>query len=170
LAVGGGLGEVLRQFQGSSWWSPDRYGRIFFTWDWPRLPAIWPRKNLNALSRWTRRMSVNASSTIMPAKWPRLACRGDHAMSSLPPWAAWAIVAACPLLGPVIAFLMFFAVVVLDRWITGAREAPALVPVAAGVLGGHLRRRLAWGAPDPVPELVHSGSAVAAPLGSLPPR
>ena len=36
-------------------------------------------------------------------------------MSSLPAWAAWAIVAACPLLGPVIAFLMFLAVVVLDR-------------------------------------------------------
>jgi hypothetical protein len=53
-------------------------------------------------------------------------------MSSLPTWAAWAIVAACPLLGLVIAFLVFSAVAVLDRWITGAREAPAIVPVAAG--------------------------------------
>jgi hypothetical protein len=53
-------------------------------------------------------------------------------MSSLPTWASWAIVAACPLLGLVIAFLMFLAVVVLDRWITEAREAPAIVPVAAG--------------------------------------
>jgi hypothetical protein len=54
-------------------------------------------------------------------------------MSSLPTWAAWAIVAACPLLGPVIAFLEFLAVAGLDRWITGAREAPALVPVAADI-------------------------------------
>jgi hypothetical protein len=88
-------------------------------------------------------------------------------MSSLPTWAAWAIVAACPLLGPVIAFLVFLPVVVLDRWITGAREAPALVPVAAGVLREYLRRRLAWGAPHPARELVHSGPAVAVPRGSL---
>jgi hypothetical protein len=78
-------------------------------------------------------------------------------MSSLPNWAGWVIVAACPLLGPVIAFLVFLAVVVLDRWITGAREAPAIVPVAVGVIGGYLRRRLAWGASNPAPELVHSG-------------
>jgi hypothetical protein len=39
-------------------------------------------------------------------------------MSSLPTWAAWAIVAACPLLGPVIAFLALLAVAVFDRWIT----------------------------------------------------
>jgi hypothetical protein len=57
-------------------------------------------------------------------------------MSSLPTWAAWAIVAACPLLGPVIAFPVFLAVEVLDRWITGAREAPAIVPVAAGEIDG----------------------------------
>jgi len=55
-------------------------------------------------------------------------------MSSLPTWAAWAIVAACPLLGPVIAFLVFLAVAVLDRWITGAREAPVLVPAAASTI------------------------------------
>jgi hypothetical protein len=90
-------------------------------------------------------------------------------MSSLPNWAGWVIVAACPLLGPVIAFLVFLAVVALDRWITGAREAPAIVPVAVGVIGEYFRRRLAWGAPDPTPELVHSEPAVAAPLGSLPP-
>jgi hypothetical protein len=88
-------------------------------------------------------------------------------MSSVPAWAAWAIVAACPLLGLVIAFLMFLAVVVLDRWITGARQAPGLVPVPAGVIGGHLRRRLAWEAPNPVPaELAHSEPAV---LGLSPP-
>jgi hypothetical protein len=87
-------------------------------------------------------------------------------MSSVPAWAAWAIVAACPLLGPVIAFLMFFAVTVLDRWITGAREAPALVPVAAGVLGEYFRRRLSLRAPSSAPKLVHSEPAVAAPPGS----
>jgi hypothetical protein len=52
-------------------------------------------------------------------------------MSSLPVWVGWAIVAVCPLLGPVIAFLVVLAVAVLDRWVTGAREAAALVPVAA---------------------------------------
>jgi len=98
-----------------------------------------------------------------------LACRGDHAMSSLPTWASWAIVAACPLLGPVIAFLVFLAVAVLDRWITGARKAPALVPVVAGVIAGRFRRRLAWAAPDPAPELVHSDPAAASSLGSSPP-
>jgi hypothetical protein len=87
-------------------------------------------------------------------------------MSSLPTWASWAIVAACPLLGPVIAFLVFRAVVVLDRWITEAREAPALVPVAAGVIGGYLRRRLACGTPKARPELVHPEPAVATPPGS----
>jgi hypothetical protein len=63
-------------------------------------------------------------------------------MSSLPTWAAWAIVAACPLLGPVIAFLVVLAVAVLDSWITGAREAPALVPVAASSIARFLRRKL----------------------------
>jgi hypothetical protein len=63
-------------------------------------------------------------------------------MSSLPTWASWAIVAACPLLGPVIAFLVFLAVVVLDRWITGAREDLALVPVAASNMSRFLRRKL----------------------------
>jgi hypothetical protein len=63
-------------------------------------------------------------------------------MSTLPTWASWAIVAACPLLGPVIALLVFLAVVVLDRWITGAREAPTLVPVAASTIARFLRRTL----------------------------
>ena len=67
-------------------------------------------------------------------------------MSSLPSWAAWVIVAVCPLLGPAIAFLVFLVVVVLDNWITGAR-----------------------GAPDPVPELVYSEPAVAVLPGSSPP-
>jgi hypothetical protein len=91
-------------------------------------------------------------------------------MSSLPTWAAWAIVAACPLLGPVIAFLVFLAVTVLDRWITGAREARALVPVAAGVLGDQLGRWRSWAAPHPAPAaLVRSEQVVTGPLGSLPP-
>ena len=84
-------------------------------------------------------------------------------MSSLPTWAAWVIVAACPLL----AFLVFLAVAVLDRWITGAREAPVLVPVASGEIGGQLGRRLAWAASHPAPvPLVHSEPSAAPPLAS----
>ena len=90
-------------------------------------------------------------------------------MSSLPTWAAWAIVAACPLLGPVIAFLVFLPVVVLDRWITGAREAPALVPVAAGVIAGYFRRRSFRRSRRLAPGLAHSDPTVAAPLGTSPP-
>jgi hypothetical protein len=78
--------------------------------------------------------------------------------------------AACPLLGPVIAFLVVLAVAVLDRWITGAKEAPVRVPVPAGVIGEHFRRRLAWGAPRLAPEQVQSEPAVAAPPVALPPR
>jgi hypothetical protein len=58
------------------------------------------------------------------------------------------MVMACPLLGLAIAFLVMFAVAVLDRWVSGAREA----------------------APRPAPELVQSERAVAAPPGSLPTR
>src|ERR1700730_5097980 len=95
-------------------------------------------------------MSVSASSTITRAKWPRSACRGDHAMSSLPTWAAWAIVAACPLLGPAIAVLVGLAVAVLDRWNTGASQGAALVPVAASGIARFLRRRL-WPRPEVAP-------------------
>ena len=61
-------------------------------------------------------------------------------MSSFPTWVAWAIIAACPLLGPAIAFVVVLAVAALDRWITGARETTGLVPVEAGVIGQHVRR------------------------------
>jgi hypothetical protein len=88
-------------------------------------------------------------------------------MSSLPTWAAWAIVAACPLLGPVIAFLVFSAVVVLDRWVTGAREAPAIVSVAAGVIGGYLRRQPFRRSPRLAPGLAHSDPTVAAALSPV---
>jgi hypothetical protein len=39
-------------------------------------------------------------------------------MSNLPTWAAWVIVAACPLLCPVIAFLVVLPISALDRWIS----------------------------------------------------
>ena len=74
-------------------------------------------------------------------------------MSSLPTWASWAIVAACPLLGVVIAFLMFLAVVVLDRWITEARKLQRSFPSRLEI-GEYFRRRLTLRAPDPVAELV----------------
>jgi len=45
-------------------------------------------------------------------------------MSSLPTWTSWVIVVACPLLGPMIAFLVVLPVAVLDRWISGAKGAP----------------------------------------------
>ena len=69
-------------------------------------------------------------------------------MSSLPTWTVWEIVAACSLLGSVIAFLVVLAVAVLDRWISMAREAS---------------RR-------PAPEPAQSEPAVTAPRGSLPTR
>jgi hypothetical protein len=69
-------------------------------------------------------------------------------MSSLSTWAAWVIVAACPLLGPVIAFLVVLPVAALDRWITGAKGAPA----------------------HPAPELVHSEQPVSVALGLSPSR
>jgi hypothetical protein len=81
-------------------------------------------------------------------------------MSSLPTWIGWAIVAACPLLGPVIAFLIVLPIAVLDRWITRAREAPAVVFGEAGVIGGYTRRRMFRRA------LAHSEPAAPAPLRS----
>ena len=87
-------------------------------------------------------------------------------MSSLPTWAAWAIVAACPLLGPVFVFLFALIVALFLRRLTGVREPPALVLVAAGEIGGYVRRWLPWGAPHPTPELVRSEPAVVAPPGS----
>ena len=81
-------------------------------------------------------------------------------MSSLPTWIGWAIVAACPLLGPGIAFLVVLPIAVLDRWITRAREAPVVVPLEAGVIAGYTRRRMFRRA------LARSEPAVPAPLGS----
>jgi hypothetical protein len=69
-------------------------------------------------------------------------------MSNLPTWAAWVIVAACPLLGPVIAFLVVLPIAALDRWITGAKGAPA----------------------RSAPELVQCDPAVRAALGLSPSR
>jgi hypothetical protein len=90
-------------------------------------------------------------------------------MSSLPSWAAWAIVAGCPLLGPIIAFPVVFAIVALDRLITRAKHAPAVVPLAASEIGGYVRRGLGWGMPDPAAELVHYDPVVVASSGSTPP-
>ena len=71
--------------------------------------------------------------------------------------------AACPLLGPVIAFLVVLPVAVLDRRITGGREIPAVVPFEADVTGRYTRhwpfRRA----------LVVSEPAIAGSLELLPP-
>jgi hypothetical protein len=71
-------------------------------------------------------------------------------------------------LGSVFAFLVAWVVAHLIRRVTGVSEPPALVIVAAGVIGGYFRRRLAWGAPKAAPELGHPEPAVAAPPGLLP--
>jgi hypothetical protein len=74
-------------------------------------------------------------------------------VSSLPTWAVWEIVAACSLLGSVIALLVVLAVAVLDRWISMAWEAsrrPVLEPAQS--------------------EPAQSEPAVTPPLGSLPTR
>jgi len=88
-------------------------------------------------------------------------------MGDLPTWAISSIGAASAVIGSVFVFLLCLALALLIRWLTGVREPPALVIVAAGVIGGYLRRRLFPRAPHPAPQLVHSGPA--APLGSLPP-
>jgi hypothetical protein len=53
-------------------------------------------------------------------------------MSSLPTWAAWVIVAACPLLGPVIAFLVVLPIAALDRWISRAKGGSGPSAARAG--------------------------------------
>jgi len=90
-------------------------------------------------------------------------------MDDLPTWTIWSIVTASALIGSGFVFLFALIVALLLRRLTGVREPPALVIVAAGEIGGYLRRRLFPKAPHPAPELVHPGPAVAAPLGSSPP-
>jgi hypothetical protein len=84
-------------------------------------------------------------------------------MSNLPTWIGWVILAACPLLGPVIAFLVVLPVAVLDRRITGGREISAVVPFEADVTGRYTRHRPFRRA------LVVSEPAIAGSLESLPP-
>ena len=71
--------------------------------------------------------------------------------------------AACPLLGPVIAFLVVLPVAVLDRRITGGREISAVVPFEADVTGRYTRHRPFRRA------LVVSEPAIAGSLESSPP-
>ena len=71
--------------------------------------------------------------------------------------------AACPLLGPVIAFMVVLPVAVLDRRMTGGREIPAVVPFEADVTGRYTRHRPFRRA------LVVSEPAIAGSLESLPP-
>ena len=84
-------------------------------------------------------------------------------MSNLPTWIGWVILAACPLLGPVIAFMVVLPVAVLDRRITGGREISAVVPFEADVTGRSTRHRPFRRA------LVVSEPAIAGSLESLPP-
>ena len=63
-------------------------------------------------------------------------------MDDLSAWAICTIVAAGTIIGSVFVFLLCLALALLIRWLTGAREPPALVIVAARVVGGYLRRGL----------------------------
>jgi hypothetical protein len=84
-------------------------------------------------------------------------------MSNLPTWIGWVILAACPLLGPAIAFLVVLPVALLDRRIKGGREIPAVAPFEAGVTGRYTRRLPFRRA------LVVSEPTIAGSLESLPP-
>jgi hypothetical protein len=84
-------------------------------------------------------------------------------MSNLPTWIGWVILAACPLLGPAIAFLVVLPVAVLDRRINGGREIPAVAPFEVGVTGRYTRRLPFRRA------LVVSEPAIAGSLELLPP-
>jgi hypothetical protein len=84
-------------------------------------------------------------------------------MSNLPTWIGWVILAACPLLGPAIAFLVVLPVALLDRRIKGGREIPAVAPFEAGVTGRYTRHLPFRRA------LVVSEPAIAGSLESLPP-
>jgi hypothetical protein len=84
-------------------------------------------------------------------------------MSNLPTWIGWVILAACPLLGPAIAFLVVLPVALLDRRIKGGREIPAVAPFEAGVIGRYTRRLPFRRA------LVVSEPTIAGSLESLPP-
>jgi hypothetical protein len=64
-------------------------------------------------------------------------------------------------IGSVFAFLFSLIVALFLRWLTGVREPPALVIVAAGEIANYFRRRLFLRAPPSAPELVHSEPAVA---------
>jgi hypothetical protein len=90
-------------------------------------------------------------------------------MDDLPTWAICSIVTASVVIGSVFAFLFSLIVALFLRWLTGVREPPALVIVAAREIGRYVRRRLSLRAPPSAPKLVHSEPAVAAPLGLSPP-
>jgi hypothetical protein len=90
-------------------------------------------------------------------------------MDDLPTWAICSIVTASVVIGSVFAFLFSLIVALFLRWLTGVREPPALVIVAAGEIANYFRRRLAWGVPRPTPELVQSEPAAIAPPGLFPP-
>ena len=86
-------------------------------------------------------------------------------MSGLPTWAIGSIVAASAVLGPVVAFLVAWAVALLIRRLTGVSKPPAMVLVAVEEVAGYLRRGWSRGTLQARPERVRPGSAVAAPPG-----
>jgi hypothetical protein len=89
-------------------------------------------------------------------------------MDELPTWKICSVVTAIAVIGSVFVFLLCLGLALLLRWVTGVREPPALVIVAARKIGRYLRRRLAWGAVPSAPELVQCEPSVAVAPGSSP--
>jgi hypothetical protein len=90
-------------------------------------------------------------------------------MDDLPTWAICSIVTASVVIGSVFAFLFSLIVALFLRWLTGVREPPALVIVAAGEIANYFCRRLFLRAPSSAPKLVHSESGVVVLPRSSPP-
>jgi hypothetical protein len=67
---------------------------------------------------------------------------GAVAIDDLPAWTIWSIVTASAVIGSVLVFLLVLVIALLLRRLTGVREPPALVIVAAREIGGYLRRGL----------------------------
>jgi hypothetical protein len=74
-------------------------------------------------------------------------------MEDLSIWAKLSIVASSALLGPIVAFLLAFAIAILLRRVSAAGTPPPLVLLLAGFIGRFLHRKL-WPRREPTPRLV----------------
>jgi hypothetical protein len=83
-------------------------------------------------------------------------------MDGLLPWTICSIVTGGAVTGSGFVFLLCLVLALFLRWVTGVREPPAVVLVAAREIDGYLRRRLFPRAPKAAPEPAHTEPAVAA--------